>query len=262
MLGQSDDLDPAGTVRHAIVGECPEHKWAGDPAIRDVISEASSPTSPWDARIGELSGGQRRRVALAALLIDDWDLIALDEPTNHLDVEGITWLAGHLRRRWGEERGGLLVITHDRWFLDEVCTQTWEVHDGIVEPFEGGYAAYVLQRVERDRMAGGRRGQAPEPHAQGARLAQPRRAGAHVEAEVPDRRGECAHRGRSARARLRRSCRSSRSPGSAKTSSTCSTRASPSTGAPCCTTSNGGSLRASAPASSARTAWASRRCWD
>ncbi|MGO1770418.1 MAG: ABC-F family ATP-binding cassette domain-containing protein, partial [Microbacterium sp.] len=152
VLGQSDDLDPAGTVRHAIVGERPEHEWAGDPAIRDVISGLVADV-PWDARIGELSGGQRRRVALAALLIDDWDLIALDEPTNHLDVEGITWLAGHLRRRWARNAGGLLVITHDRWFLDEVCTETWEVHDGIVEPFEGGYAAYVLQRVERDRMA-------------------------------------------------------------------------------------------------------------
>ena len=152
VLGQSDDLDPAGTVRHAIVGERPEHEWAGDPAIRDVISGLVADV-PWDARIGELSGGQRRRVALAALLIDDWDLIALDEPTNHLDVEGITWLAGHLRRRWARNAGGLLVITHDRWFLDEVCTKTWEVHDQIVEPFEGGYAAYVLQRVERDRMA-------------------------------------------------------------------------------------------------------------
>jgi ABC transport system ATP-binding/permease protein len=107
----------------------------------------------WDATIGTLSGGQRRRVQLAALLVDDWDVIALDEPTNHLDIEGITWLAGHLRQRWTRNTGGLLLVTHDRWFLDEVATTTWEVHDGIVEPFEGGYAAYVLQRVERDRRA-------------------------------------------------------------------------------------------------------------
>src|SRR5699024_8394977 len=103
--------------------------------------------------VGSLSGGQRRRVALARLLIGDWDILALDEPTNHLDVEGIAWLAEHLNRRWQKNAGGLLVITHDRWFLDEVCTQTWEVHDGIVDQFEGGYAAYVVQRVERDRMA-------------------------------------------------------------------------------------------------------------
>jgi ATPase subunit of ABC transporter with duplicated ATPase domains len=90
---------------------------------------------------------------LAALLVGDWDVIGLDEPTNHLDVEGITWLAGHLRQRWARNTGGLLVVTHDRWFLDEVVTTTWEVHDGIVEPFDGGYAAYVLQRVERDRQA-------------------------------------------------------------------------------------------------------------
>jgi ATPase subunit of ABC transporter with duplicated ATPase domains len=107
----------------------------------------------WDAAIGTLSGGQRRRVQLAALLIGDWDVIALDEPTNHLDIEGITWLAAHLRQRWARNTGGLLLVTHDRWFLDEVATTTWEVHDGIVEPFEGGYAAYVLQRVERDRQA-------------------------------------------------------------------------------------------------------------
>ena len=91
-------------------------------------------------------------MALAALLVGDYDVLALDEPTNHLDVEGIAWLADHLKRRWPAGTGALLVITHDRWFLDEVCTETWEVHDGIVEPFEGGYAAYVLQRVERDRI--------------------------------------------------------------------------------------------------------------
>jgi ATPase subunit of ABC transporter with duplicated ATPase domains len=103
--------------------------------------------------VGDLSGGQRRRVALAALLTGDWDVIFLDEPTNHLDVEGISWLAGHLKKRWPNGQGGLLVVTHDRWFLDEVSNATWEVHDRILEPFEGGYAAYILQRVERDRSA-------------------------------------------------------------------------------------------------------------
>lgn len=151
VLSQTDDLDPDATVGHCIVGDRPEHEWAGDPAVRDVIGGLVSDVS-WTALVGELSGGQRRRVALAVLLVGDWDLIALDEPTNHLDVEGISWLAEHLKRRWSRGSGGLLVITHDRWFLDEVCTETWEVHDRIVEPFEGGYAAYVLQRVERDRI--------------------------------------------------------------------------------------------------------------
>src|SRR5690625_3417567 len=152
VLGQSDDLDPEATVGYSIVGDAPEHEWASDARIRDVIGGLVSDIS-WDAVIGRLSGGQRRRVALAAWLVGDYELIALVEPTNHLDVEGIAWLAEHMKRRWPKNSGGLLVITHDRWFLDEVCTETWEVHDGTVEPFEGGYAAYVLQRVERDRMA-------------------------------------------------------------------------------------------------------------
>ena len=151
-LEQTDDLEDAMTVGHAIVGDRPEHEWAGDPKVRDVIAGLVSDLA-WDAPIGTLSGGQRRRVALAVLLVGDFDLICLDEPTNHLDVEGIAWLAEHLKQRWPKNAGGLLVITHDRWFLDEIANMTWEVHDGIVEPFEGGYAAYVLQRVERDRMA-------------------------------------------------------------------------------------------------------------
>ena len=152
VLDQRDELDLAEPVGRSIVGDGPEHEWARDARIRDVIGGLVADI-PWESKLGELSGGQRRRVALAALLVSDWDLIALDEPTNHLDVEGVAWLAEHLKRRWAKNAGGLLVITHDRWFLDEVCTETWEVHDGIVEPFEGGYASYVLQRVERDRMA-------------------------------------------------------------------------------------------------------------
>ena len=152
VLDQSDTLDPALTVGNAIVGDTPEHEWAGNPRIRDIIAGLVADLE-WTARVGELSGGQRRRVALAALLVGEWDVLMLDEPTNHLDVEGITWLAGHLKNRWAKNAGGLLVITHDRWFLDEVSLDTWEVHDRIVEPFEGGYAAYVLQRVERDRQA-------------------------------------------------------------------------------------------------------------
>jgi ABC transport system ATP-binding/permease protein len=151
-LSQADTLDSASTVGWTLVGERPEHEWAGNPRIRDVVSGLVADLG-WDTRLGTLSGGQRRRVQLAALLVGDWDVIALDEPTNHLDIEGITWLADHLRQRWARTTGGLLLVTHDRWFLDEVGTTTWEVHDGIVEPFEGGYAAYVLQRVERDRIA-------------------------------------------------------------------------------------------------------------
>ena len=152
VLGQADALDSALTVEQAVVGDTPEHVWAGDARTRDVIRGLLGDV-PWDAQVATLSGGQRRRVELAALLAGEWEVLVLDEPTNHLDVEAITWLAGHLKRRWAANAGGLLVVTHDRWFLDEVCTITWEVHDRLVEPFEGGYAAYILQRVERDRMA-------------------------------------------------------------------------------------------------------------
>ncbi|MEL4317720.1 ABC-F family ATP-binding cassette domain-containing protein [Leifsonia sp. YIM 134122] len=152
MLDQSDTVDQTLTVAQAVVGGIDEHVWAGDAQARDVIGGLLGDV-PWDAVVGTLSGGQRRRVGLAALLVADHDVIFLDEPTNHLDVEGIAWLAGHLRKRWAQNSGGLIVVTHDRWFLDEVCNYTWEVHDQIIEPFEGGYAAYILQRVERDRMS-------------------------------------------------------------------------------------------------------------
>jgi ATPase subunit of ABC transporter with duplicated ATPase domains len=152
VLDQADTLDDDETVGHAIVGDAPEHEWAGEARIRDILSGLVGDLD-WNAALGTLSGGQRRRVALAQLLAGDWDVVALDEPTNHLDVEGIAWLADHLKRRWSANSGGLLVVTHDRWFLDEVCTVTWEVHDRIVEPFDGGYAAYILQRVERDRQS-------------------------------------------------------------------------------------------------------------
>lgn len=152
VLDQADTLSDDDTVGHAIVGDTPEYEWAGDPKVRDVLAGLVTDL-PWDAPLSSLSGGQRRRVALARLLTGDWDIIALDEPTNHLDVEAIAWLAAHLKQRWSPSSGGLLVVTHDRWFLDEVCTVTWEVHDRVVDPFEGGYAAYILQRVERDRQA-------------------------------------------------------------------------------------------------------------
>ncbi|MCT1366510.1 ABC-F family ATP-binding cassette domain-containing protein [uncultured Kocuria sp.] len=151
-LDQSDVLDDDHTVGFAMVGDTPEYEWASDPKIRDIISGLVQDLD-WTAPVNSLSGGQRRRVALAQLLIGDWDVLMLDEPTNHLDVGAITWLARHLNQRWPKNQGGLLTVTHDRWFLDEISTQTWEVHDGVVEPFEGGYAAYILQRVERDRQA-------------------------------------------------------------------------------------------------------------
>ncbi|MGO1198950.1 MAG: ABC-F family ATP-binding cassette domain-containing protein [Brachybacterium sp.] len=152
VLSQQDEATADTTVRQRVVGERPEFEWASDPRIRDVLSGLLEGIE-LETTLASLSGGQLRRVHLAELLVGDWDVLLLDEPTNHLDVEGISWLAEHLRRRWSPKDGGLVVITHDRWFLDAVCTRMWEVHDGVVDPFEGGYAAYVLQRVERDRQA-------------------------------------------------------------------------------------------------------------
>lgn len=152
VLDQRDDLDPAHTVKQAVVGDVDDHVWASDPRIRDVFDGLLSGLD-LDRTVEGLSGGQRRRVALAALLADDHDVLFLDEPTNHLDVEGVAWLAQHLKGRWRPTDGGLVVVTHDRWFLDTVCTRTWEVHDATVDPFDGGYAAWILARAERARQA-------------------------------------------------------------------------------------------------------------
>ncbi|HLP22532.1 MAG TPA: ABC-F family ATP-binding cassette domain-containing protein [Microbacteriaceae bacterium] len=152
MLQQSDAFGDSDTVSRVVVGDRADHEWAGDARIRGVLAGLLGDVD-WGATIGSLSGGQRRRVALAQLLAGDWDVLFLDEPTNHLDVEGVAWLAEHLTTRWPAGQGAFAVVTHDRWFLDEVCQAMWEVHDGIVDAFEGGYAAYVLQRVERDRQA-------------------------------------------------------------------------------------------------------------
>ncbi|WP_104161702.1 ABC-F family ATP-binding cassette domain-containing protein [Arthrobacter sp. ZGTC212] len=151
-LDQSDVLDGDLTVGQAIVGDAADYEWASNARIRDVMSGLIQEVD-WNASVSSLSGGQKRRVALAKLLTGDDDVVMLDEPTNHLDVEGVAWLAQHLKNRWRTDAGGLLVVTHDRWFLDEICTRTWEVHDAVIDPFDGGYAAYVLARAERDRMA-------------------------------------------------------------------------------------------------------------
>lgn len=151
-LRQDDTLVDAQSVGWNIVGDVPEYEWASDASVRQIIDGLIGDIA-WDVPVGTLSGGQRRRVDLARVLVADADVLLLDEPTNHLDVVAITWLAKHLRKRFARKDGALVVVTHDRWFLDEVCDRMWEVHDELVEPFEGGYSAYILQRVERQRQA-------------------------------------------------------------------------------------------------------------
>ncbi|MEW1654550.1 MULTISPECIES: ABC-F family ATP-binding cassette domain-containing protein [unclassified Streptomyces] len=155
VLTQHDSLDPAATIRHEVIGDLADHEWAGNAKIRDVLTglfgDLHLPgfTQGLDTVIGPLSGGERRRIALAKLLIAEQDLIVLDEPTNHLDVEGISWLARHLAGR----RSALVVVTHDRWFLDQVATRMWDVQRGAVHEYEGGYSDYVFARAERERIA-------------------------------------------------------------------------------------------------------------
>ncbi len=151
-LRQSDSLDDGKSVGWNVVGDVPEYEWAGDARIRQIIDGMIGDLD-WESPVGTLSGGQRRRVDLARVLVADADVLLLDEPTNHLDVVAINWLAQHLKQRFSRGSGALVVVTHDRWFLDEVCLRMWEVHDGVAEPFEGGYSAYILQRVERQRQA-------------------------------------------------------------------------------------------------------------
>ena len=166
MLRQADDLPGATTVRRAVHGGAPEHEWASDPAVRDIHAGLLADIDP-GTEVAALSGGQRRRVALAAVLTSPADVLLLDEPTNHLDVEGVDWLARHLNARFASRRsaGALVVVTHDRWFLDAICTNVWEVVPGVdpgggraqtpgrIETYDGGYAAYVLARAERARQA-------------------------------------------------------------------------------------------------------------
>ncbi|MEV4618083.1 ABC-F family ATP-binding cassette domain-containing protein [Asanoa sp. NPDC049573] len=155
-LPQTMTFEPEATVREVVIGTAwlaeglgAEHEWAGDAGVRAILDGLGMPHLGLDQPVGPMSGGERRRVALAALLVRPADLLVLDEPTNHLDVAGVDWLARHLTGR----KGALVVVTHDRWFLDAVCTSTWEVADRTIRAYEGGYAAWILARAERERVA-------------------------------------------------------------------------------------------------------------
>lgn len=155
-LGSLSQVDSAGagvTVRDVVVGVKKVHEWASDAGVREIFAGlfGGYESSIMDRPFASLSGGEKRRVGIAKLLIQSLDIVLLDEPTNHLDVEGVAWLAKHLRKR---RELAVVVITHDRWFLDEVSDSIWEVIDGKVESYEGGYSAYVLAKAERARQAG------------------------------------------------------------------------------------------------------------
>lgn len=166
ILNQSDNFPPGISVRQAVHGDMPEHVWASNPAVRDIHAGLLADVD-LAADVDTLSGGQRRRVALAHVLTQDAQVVVLDEPTNHLDVEGVDWLARHLQKRFDSARGdgALVVVTHDRWFLDAICNRVWEVVPGVdpgngrpqipgrIELYDGGYAAYILARAERARQA-------------------------------------------------------------------------------------------------------------
>lgn len=152
LLSQVDLANPESTVGEVVLGDTAKHEWASDPNIREVFTGlfGSFDDHIFDRKFGQLSGGERRRVGLAKLLINELDLILLDEPTNHLDVEGVAWLAGYINNRRGL---AVVVVTHDRWFLDAVTDRTWEVVEGKVEEYDGGYSAFVLAKAERSRQA-------------------------------------------------------------------------------------------------------------
>jgi len=155
VLDQADGFTASDTLRSTVIGDIDDHVWASDARIRSIVGgllggvDADGYTDGWQTRTSTMSGGERRRANLARVLIADPDLLVLDEPTNHLDVEAVTWLAGHLSQR----RGSVVAVTHDRWFLDAMATETWEVVNSSVQRYEGGYAAFVLAKAERSRQS-------------------------------------------------------------------------------------------------------------
>jgi ATP-binding cassette subfamily F protein uup len=257
VLTQDVRVDVRLTAHQAILGETAEHSWAGDARVREVLDGLGLHGIGLDSVIETMSGGERRRVALASLLVQEWDLLVLDEPTNHLDVEGVAWLANHLKGRSSSQAH--LVVTHDRWFLDEVNTTTWEVHDGVVDAYEGGYSAYVLARAERDRIASTaeqKRLQLVKKELAWLRRGPPARtskpqfridAANALIADEPPARDDIALQRFSAA-------------GSARRSTSCTASRWRSASARCSTASTGTSARATGSASSASTAPASRRC--